>query len=566
MNYDASVLSGMGLLSVLPYITTLLDREAHVLQQFNAESTTLFTACGEVFLADRAPDAVAHLQQVAYEAKAARFETEIAAANGESQWFEHDAVIASDSSILIVFSRDVTSQKTMEIEFKCMKRRYDAILDNTSDAITISAWGHTYDDKQLLYINRRTEELLGYSFDELLTMRPSDILANDYKANAFERHLLRDSGQALEMVPAFPIVRKDGTARFVQSLGILTHNDDGKVAEAIAIVRDVTERVEREEQLKQAKLAAEAALTARDVFVANMSEELRRPLDDILEHSRLLLGHAGTPTGVAERLRQIHDEAGNLGRQIRDVLDLSRVEAGFDVVETSMFNLPYLLRRLEDSLRLKAQQKRLTFDLDIAENLPILIQTDEVKLKQILVNLLGDAINMTDHGGISMRVICLPDNALRFTIADTRISERSALDLRDFASDANEPIPHREENNHRSLGIAISARLVEVLSGRFVVEQSGEGAIVTVELQFVPVRGVSPASEMPALPSQAQLRRFSAEWLHQMYAFCVAGQHEQARAHLMSLDAPQSDIGIQLGALINLFYLDQVADLIEPLL
>lgn len=546
MNTDMTDRAASALLGALPYITTFLDTLGRVVQQLNSEGTPLFTPPGETFLSS-APELSAALQT----ATNAHFETQLLPHAGDPCWFEHDVVFAPGSPIVVI-SRDITGRKAAEAEHTRIKRRYDAILGNTGDAVTISTWGETYDNAKLLYANQRAQELLGYSFEELLTMRPSDVLAADYKPTAFQRHLERSSGQWLNMPPSFPIIRKDGEIRQVQSLGIMIQEDDGTIVEAIALVRDVTERIQREEQLFQAKLAAEAALSARDVFVANMSEELRQPLRDILEHTRLLLASAGLPPDLIERLHRIHDQTENLDHQIGDILDLSRVEAGFDAVRLSVFNLPHLLRRLEETQRLRAQQQALTLRFEGVDDLPILIRSDETKLKQILVNVIEDALKATAHGSVSVRALRLPDHVLRFEVADTRKSGAHS--------------PDDESTMAGGFGIAISARLVDVLSGKLEFTQTAEGMILTIDLPFVPVHSDASDDEAPALPSQEQLERLPEAWLYELYAFCLAGQVEQALVHVQSLDPAQSATAVQLSALITLFQLDRIADALEPLL
>jgi K+-sensing histidine kinase KdpD len=332
----------------------------------------------------------------------------------------------------------------------------------------------------------------------------------------------------------------------------LVEDENRRIVETIALVRDVTERIEREEQLRQAKLAAEAALSACDVFVAHMGENLRQLLCDILEDTRLMLGRAGTSADLLERLNRIHNQTEHLYDQIGDILDLAHVEAGFDAVELSVFNLPHLLRRLEETLHLPAQQQGITLRFEGIDDLPILIRSDETKLKRILVNVIGDALKGTERGSVSVRALCLPDHVLRFEIAEPcKRGEHSA---------AGEASPYQ------SLGIDISARLVDVLCGQLEIVQTAEGVMITIVLPYVAVRNGSPSSDMPALPSQEQLGQLSEAWLQKMYAYCIAGQVEQAHAHVKALDPAQLDTAVQLSALIMLFHLDRIADAIEPLI
>lgn len=554
MNAALSELTLPPFLQSLPFITTVFDADLRVVQQFNADDTPLFTPAGQPFFAENL-NGFTQLQEAVQTTEATPFATECVSGDGAARWYEHQ-IVRVVSNHCMVLSRDITAQKRAEAEFVQYKRRYDAIINNVSDGIAVSTWGTGYDENSLITVNRRTEKMFGYSLEELRKIKPSDMLAPEDREAAFKNRELREQNKLKEEVPR-PLLakRRDGAMLNLESLAFIVNDEQGNKIEVITMFRDVTDRIEREEQLRQAKLAAEAALTARDVFVANMSQELREPLDQILEHMRLLAQRISLSDEAQQRLFRIEALASNLRRQITDILDLSRVEAGFDVVETTLFNLPYLLKRMEDNLQVKAQQQQVELNFDIADDLPILVQSDEAKLKQILVSLVGDSLKLTDSDSISVQVASAHDHTLTISITGVRATDPSgAAELIDADSLAER------------VAVIVSKRLIEALSGHFEITPTAEGVSLTIQLPFVPVRSVSASSDMPELPSSEQLSTLPVDWLNQLYVYCSAGQQAEALAHVEVLTGSQRATGIQLGAIIQLFHLDLVADLVEPLL
>ncbi|MBK8024485.1 MAG: PAS domain S-box protein [Chloroflexi bacterium] len=545
---DFIELKGLDLLGLLPCITTLLDADFRVIRQFNAENTPLSQSPGAAFLPNGRSDVSATLQQSRDSGVSSHFETEVIA-NGESYWFEHDVRRDPEHQVLLAFSKDITVGKKTEEELRQIKRRYEAIFSNVSDAISISTWGTSYDNNELVAVNQRTVELLGYKLEELRTMRPSDILADDYKEAAIKNRKLREAGRLAEVPREFPVKRKDGQIIYIESLGFMIHDEHGQIIEAIAMVRDVTERIEREKQLLQAKLAAEAALTARDVFVANMSEEFQRPVEAIVRHTQFLLDHAELPEPAAAHLHRIRDDAYHLSQQIRDMLDLSRVEAGYDDVEDALIHLPHVFTRLQGNMGVLAQRHHVRLRFELAEDLPVLVQMDEAKFKQIATTLIRAAVKNLPNGEATLQV-CVPTE------------DQLQLKLILIPADDQGVRPVVEE----SLELSLCRRLVEVMNGRFDLTDSGGRTVIEAELPFVPVRSTFTSSEMPALPSANELSSLPAGWLEPMVRFCAAGQQEQALAHIRLIEKTHSDTAIQMQALLNLFHMSEIGDAIAPLL
>jgi len=291
---------------------------------------------------------------------------------------------------------------------------------------------------------------------------------------------------------AVPIVFANRTIGFLgfHSLGIERNwpNEDLRLMWLLAeIISSALIRRDTDRALQHAKEAAEAASRAKSEFLASMSHELRTPLNGILGYAQLLRRDPALGAEQVASIAAIEGCGEHLLTLISEVLDLAKIEAGRMDVEASSLNLDDFLQQVADVARIRATQAGLRFSYETLTLLPPVIKTDERKLRQILLNLLGNAVKFTDRGSVSFRVASASLGAsharLRFDVADTGIGIDAAEVERIF-----DPF-HQVRDRHRpiegtGLGLAISQRLVSLLGGKLTVMSTpSQGSTFSVEIE-----------------------------------------------------------------------------------
>jgi signal transduction histidine kinase/CheY-like chemotaxis protein len=254
----------------------------------------------------------------------------------------------------------------------------------------------------------------------------------------------------------------------------------------------------RTADLHEAKAAAEAASQAKSTFLASMSHELRTPLNAILGFSQILQRTPGLPGDHRQRLGVIARNGEHLLQMINEILDLSKIEAGKLGLNSRPTDLPRLLQGLADTFAQRAADKGLSFRREFDPGLAGLVIADDVKLRQVLINLLGNALKFTETGGIVFRAAPAAADSVRFEVADTGIGIPSAELTRIF-----EPFQQGADafftTQGTGLGLAISQRIVALMGGTVRVESpagpdgSGAGSRFWFEISLPPAPAGSPA-------------------------------------------------------------------------
>jgi len=322
------------------------------------------------------------------------------------------------------------------------------------------------------------------------------------QAMADEREILR-SGQ--------PIVDKeeketwpDGHATWAVTTKMPLYDEAGRIVGTFGVSRDITEKKQAAEVLRAAKEAAEAASRAKSIFLANMSHEIRTPMNAILGMTELVLD---TPLAPQQRefLRAVQESGEALLAVINDILDFSKIEAGKLALDSAPFDLAESLGDTMKSLALRAHGKGLELAFHLRPEIPAAVVGDRARLRQVVVNLVGNAIKFTDAGEVVLDVAVESRSdhevVLHFAVTDTGIGipKDKLAAIFDAFEQADNSTTRRFGGT--GLGLAISSRLCEMMGGRIWVQSEvGRGSTFHFTVRFALAEEL-PAAARPAQPA-----------------------------------------------------------------
>ncbi|MDB5321731.1 MAG: Aerobic respiration control sensor protein ArcB [Phycisphaerales bacterium] len=380
----------------------------------------------------------------------------------------------------LLIGTDNTARKQVEAERMLLDQRVRdqqfytrSLIESNIDALI------TTDPRGIITdVNKQMEALTGCTRDELIGAPFKFYFTNPERAEAAIKLVL---GEGKVTDYELTARARDGKETVVSYNATTFHDRDRKLQGVFAAARDVTERKRYEQSLQQAN-------RAKSVFLANMSHEIRTPMNAILGFSQLMQRDQGLTPRQCQYLATINRSGEHLLALINDILEMSKIEAGRTTLNLSTFDLPVLIKDLEMMFRVRTDEKRLSFSVEMIGDVPRYIVTDINKLRQVFINVLGNAVKFTEQGGIGLRVRVDRDSAtppcpcLRVEVEDTGpgISPEEQEKLfRHFEQTKT----GQQTGTGTGLGLAISREFVRLMGGDIThSSQVGKGSVFVIQL------------------------------------------------------------------------------------
>jgi len=392
---------------------------------------------------------------------------------------------------------DVTDRKTAEVGLRESEARKRAVFEASMDCIIfIDEHGG------IVEFNRASEETFGYDRGEVIGKEMTEAFVPGESRERHRANLARyvgagEMGSMLGRRLETPMIKKNGDAFMAELAMQPIPLQQGEAGFAV-FVRDITQRIQQEEALRQAKEAAEAASRSKGAFLANMSHEIRTPMNAIIGMSEYVLDTELTGE-QRDYLDTVLESSNSLLALLDDVLDFSKIEAGRIDLEDMEFDLRQWLKDSLKSQAFRAKQKHVSLEYDVSPDTPDCVIGDPHRLRQIVVNLVSNAVKFTDQGSVTVNV--RPESktqeevALRFEVRDTGIGipeDKCAKVFQEFEQADNST---KRRFGGTGLGLSICSRLVELMKGQIGVESKpGEGST----FHFTVKLGVGSVSKEPA--------------------------------------------------------------------
>ena len=402
----------------------------------------------------------------------------LVADNGHIAWVSSSTIahLQQDGTVKIFGTIiNITWRKHAEAELIKSEKKYRSLFEQSNDAIIL------YDlEGNHIDVNSRACEMLGYTKEELTKLSFTDILPSDQLDMLLEaqRKIRHEGTFRMEI----ELIKADGHRMVADVSGSIM---DVRPYTIQSIIRDISERKRLEESLLHAKVIAEAASHTKSEFLANMSHELRTPLNAIIGFSDVMLeGYFGElSTKHNHYIQHISNSGKHLLNLINDILDISKVEAGKMELFPALVKLEGLIAEMVATMQPLATKKKITVNILKDNDANIILMADEAKVKQILYNLLGNAIKFTPNGGEINIQASLAGSMVRISVIDNGIGISSDDQKKLFTPFIQLDNSVSKQYEGTGLGLAVVKELVELHGGRVWVEsEPGKGSNFTFEL------------------------------------------------------------------------------------
>ncbi|NUN63601.1 PAS domain-containing protein [Pseudanabaena biceps] len=408
------------------------------------------------------------------------------------EWTLEEQSFARSIGDLVILAIESYNRSLAERKLKEGEERWQLALEGNNDGI----WDWDCQTNEVFF-SPRYKSMLGYSDEELSPNVDSWLNLIHPEDSNRVRSIVESywAKSTPHYVAEHRVLCQDGSYKWILARGIALFNGDGTPTRMIGSHTDITERKQAEIELSLAKEAADFANRAKSEFLANMSHELRTPLNGILGYVQILQRDRNLTPKQIEGVNVIKQCGTHLLNLIADILDLSKIEAKkLELIETEFHFLNFLQGVVEISA-VRSEQKGITFTYIPSANLPLGICADDKRLRQVLLNLLGNAIKFTEDGGVTFRVevvavnIEYDDNStkgytIRFQVEDTGIGIGSEK-LEQIFSPFEQAGSSQTNSEGTGLGLSISQKIVEVMGSTIqVISEPSQGSKFWIDLDI----------------------------------------------------------------------------------
>jgi len=404
---------------------------------------------------------------------------------------------AEGRALYVVSMTDISERVAMEKAVRHSEQQFRSLIGNIPGISYRARLGKGW---PLVYISDAVERITGHPVADFAGERPRvrllDMVAPD-DADRLIKQVIQAVVHGQPFVVEFKLTQRDGSPRWMWGTGRGVHDEDGELQWVDGVLLDISERRDMEEDLRAAKQLAEEAMHARTAFLANMSHEIRTPMNAIIGFTEAVLSQP-LEGEARQHLQTVRTAARSLLVLLNDILDTSKLDRGALELEHLPYDLRRVLQQVAAEQQLMARRKGLQLNVQCALDLPAALMGDAHRVRQVLVNLVGNAVKFTEHGQVTLGAR-LDGPRLRLWVQDTGIGIAPERLGRIF-----EPFTQADASMSRryggtGLGTTISRQLVELMGGRIWAESElGQGSSFHVDLPCEPAAHALPDDEPDA--------------------------------------------------------------------
>ena len=425
-----------------------------------------------------------YMKQVAEQKAASYYEFPIVTKSGKEKWIGQNVQINEDNLPSIGFTAvaiDITERVTYERLMLLQKEKYQNIINNMNLGLL-----EVDQEERIQFANPRFSVISGYSNEELIGKKATELFVKESHIGMVKQKALRRTEGISDMYEV-PVHNKAGESRWWIVSGAPNYDNNGNFTGSIGIHLDITDQKKTEIELELAKSRAEESSKAKELFLSNMSHEIRTPLNAIIGMIRAL-SKFNLPEHQNTYVRNTILASQHLLSILNNVLDISKIDAGEHQLDQHDFNLLNTLKDVKTIMIGKAAEKGLYLKLNQLENRSICLYGDSGRVRQILINLVGNAIKFTETGGITITYsveIKQPGfKTISIHVCDTGIGMEAAFIKNLFNKFSQEDASISRKYGGSGLGMTITHELISLMNGTIDVK-SKKNMGTTVSITFL---------------------------------------------------------------------------------